>query len=152
VAYEPKGLYWEDFTAGRTFETLRRTVDGGDVSRFAGLSGDFNPLHTDAEFAARGPFGERIAHGMLTLTLANGYINLLGIVDGTAIAFLGMDRVRFTAPVRLGDTIHAELTVKEQRPTSRPDRGIVTWDVVVVNQRAEAVLTYEASVMLRRRP
>jgi acyl dehydratase len=152
MADEPKGRYWDEFKVGQTFVTARRTIDGGDVSRFAGLSGDFNPLHTDAEFARRTPYGERIAHGMLTLSVSTGQQNQLGIFEGTTLAFLGMDRVRFTGPVKFGDTVHTEVTVKEVRETSRPDRGVVVADVVVRNQRGEAVASYETSVMLRRRP
>ncbi len=151
MAYEPRGRYWEEFKVGQTFETARRTVEAGDVSRFAGLSGDFNPLHVDAEFARQTPFGERVAHGMLTLSISTGQQNQLGLFEGTTLAFLGMDRVRFTAPVKLGDTVHTELTVREVRETSRPDRGVVVMDVVVRNQRGEAVATYEASLLVRRR-
>ena len=101
-----RGRYWEDFKVGEQLVTGRRTVEGGDVSRFAGLSGDFNPLHTDEVFAKQTPFGARVAHGILTLAVSNGQQNLAGWFDGTALALLGLDRVRFTAPVKFGDTIH----------------------------------------------
>jgi acyl dehydratase len=143
--------YWEDFRAGERLVTGRRTVDAGDVSRYAGLSGDFNPLHTDAEFARSTPFGERVAHGILTLAISNGQLNLGGWFQGTTLALLGLDRVRFTAPVRFGDTVHTELTVREARPSSRPDRGVVVFDVAVRNQRGEPVCTYETAVLMRRR-
>ena len=148
---EPRGRHWEDFTTGEVLVTGRRTVEAGDVSRFAGLSGDFNPLHTDEEFAKTTPFGARIAHGILTLAISNGQQNLSGWFEGTALALLGLDRVRFTAPVRFGDTVHTELTVREARPASKPGRGVVGFDAVVRNQRGEVVLTYEISVLLRRR-
>lgn len=151
MAYVPKGRYWEEFSVGQRFETGRRTVEAADVLAFAGLSGDFNPLHLDAEFARTAPFGERVAHGLLTLAISSGQQNQLGLFEGTALAFLGMDRVRFTGPVRFGDTIHTELTVKEVRETSRPDRGVVTCEVAVKNQKDETVLTYEASVLMKRR-
>lgn len=149
---EPRGRYWEQFTKGEVLVTGRRTVEGGDVSRFAGLSGDFNPLHTDEVFARTTPFGTRVAHGILTLAISNGQMNLAGWFDGTALALLGLDAVRFTAPVRFGDTIHTELTVRETRETSKADRGVVTFDVLVRNQRGEAVCTYGLSALLRRRP
>jgi 3-hydroxybutyryl-CoA dehydratase len=151
MPYVPRGRYWEEFSVGQRFETARRTVEAADVLTFAGLSGDFNPLHLDAEFARATPFGERVAHGLLTLAISSGQQNQLGLFEGTALAFLGMDRVRFTGPVRFGDTIHTEVTVKEVRETSRPDRGVVTCEVAVRNQRGEIVLTYEASVLMRRR-
>ena len=149
---QPRGRYWEDFKVGERLVTGRRTVEGGDVSRFAGLSGDFNPLHTDEVFATQTPFGARIAHGILTLAVSNGQQNLSGWFEGTALALLGLDRVRFTAPVKFGDTIHTEMTVKQSRESSKSDRGVVTFEVAVKNQRDEVVCTYETSVLMRRRP
>jgi 3-hydroxybutyryl-CoA dehydratase len=146
-----RGRYWEDFTRGEVLVTGRRTVDGSDVSRFAGLTGDFNPLHVDAEFAKTTPFGERVAHGILTLAVSNGQQNLAGWFEGTTLALLGLDRVKFTTPVRFGDTVHTEMTVKDARPASRPDRGVVVFDVAVRNHRGEAVCTYETAVLMRRR-
>ena len=147
----PRGRCWEDFTVGEVLVTGRRTVDAGDVSRYAGLSGDFNPLHTDEEFAKTTPFGTRVAHGILTLAISNGQQNLAGWFEGTTIALLGLDKVRFTAPVKFGDTIHTQMTVRGTRATSKPDRGVVSFDVTVKNQRGEAVLVYETSVLLRRK-
>ena len=147
----PRGRCWEDFTVGEVLVTGRRTVDAGDVSRYAGLSGDFNPLHTDEEFAKTTPFGTRVAHGILTLAISNGQQNLAGWFEGTTIALLGLDKVRFTAPVKFGDTVHTEMTVRETRATSKPDRGVVSFDVAVKNHRGEAVLSYETSVLLKRK-
>jgi len=151
MAYQPRGRCFEEFTVGQTFETMGRTINPADVSQFAGLSGDFNPLHTDEEVARATPFGGRVAHGLLTLAISSGQQNLLGLFEGTTLALLGLDRVRFTAPVRFGDTIHTELTVKETKESSRPDRGVVTFDTVVKNQRGEAVLQYELALLLMRR-
>jgi 3-hydroxybutyryl-CoA dehydratase len=148
---QARGRYFEDFKVGEVLVTGRRTVEGGDVSRFAGLTGDFNPLHTDAVFASQTPFGTRVAHGILTLAVSNGQQNLSGWFEGTALALLGLDRLRFTLPVKFGDTIHTEMTVKQARPSSKADRGVVTFDVVVKNQRDEVVCTYEENVMMRRR-
>ncbi len=148
---QPRGRWWEDFTVGEALVTGRRTVEAGDVSRFAGLTGDFNPLHTDAEFAKTTPFGARVAHGILTLAVSNGQQNLAGWFEGTTLALLGLDRLRFTAPVKFGDTVHTEMTVKERREAQKPDRGVVIFDVTVKNQRGEAVCTYEESVLMRRR-
>src|SRR5512145_1107757 len=136
-----RGRYWDEFKVGEVLVTARRTVDGGDVARFAGLTGDFNPLHIDAEFARSTPFGERVAHGILTLAVSNGQQNLSGWFEGTALALLGLDRLRFTLPVKFGDTIHTEMTVKQARESSKADRGVITFDVVVKNQRDEVVCT-----------
>jgi len=148
---QSRGRYFEDFKVGEMLVTGRRTVEGGDVSRFAGLTGDFNPLHTDEVFAKQTPFGARVAHGILTLAVSNGQQNLSGWFEGTALALLGLDRLRFTVPVKFGDTIHTEMTVKQARESSRTDRGVLTFDVVVKNQRDEVVCTYEENVLMRRR-
>jgi acyl dehydratase len=151
MAEHGRGRYWEEFKVGEVLTTGRRTVDGGDVSRFAGLTGDFNPLHIDAEFARTTPFGERVAHGILTLAVSNGQQNLAGWFEGTTFALLGLDRVKFTRPVKFGDTVHTEMTVKEVKASSKPDRGVVVFDVAVKNHHGEAVCTYEATVLMRRR-
>ncbi len=148
---QSRGRFFEDFKVGEVLATGRRTVEGGDVSRFAGLTGDFNPLHTDEVFAKQTPFGARVAHGILTLAVSNGQQNLSGWFEGTALALLGLDRLRFTLPVKFGDTIHTEMTVKQARELSKVDRGVVTFDVVVKNQRDEVVCTYEEHVLVRRR-
>jgi acyl dehydratase len=152
MAEHGRGRYWEDFKRGEVLVTGRRTVDGGDVSRFAGLTGDFNPLHIDAEFARSTPFGERVAHGILTLAVSNGQQNLGGWFEGTTLALLGVDRLRFTTPVKFGDTVRTALTVKATRPASKPDRGVIVFEVAVTNQRGEVVCAYEEAVLMRRTP
>ena len=151
MPYRARGRYFEEFKVGETFESQGRTVEAGDVSRFAGLTGDFNPLHTDEETARRLPMGSRVAHGLLTLGISGGQQNQLGLFEGTSLALLGLDKVRFTAPVRFGDTVRTELTVRETRESSKPDRGVVVFDTVVKNQRGETVLQFEQAVLLMRR-
>ncbi len=102
MTYAPRGRHFEEFSAGEAFTTAARTVTEGAVDSFAGLSGDFNPLHTDEESARQSPMKGRIAHGMLVLAVATGQANQLGIFEGTTLALLGMDKIRWTAPVRLG--------------------------------------------------
>ncbi len=144
-------MYFEDFSVGQEFVTARRTVTEHDVMTFAGLSGDFNPLHTDAIYAASTPHGERIAHGILTLAITSGLINQMGIVAGTTIALLGYENLRFTGAVKFGDTIQATMTVTETRASSRPGRGIIVREIKTVNQRGETVLEARSAVMLRTR-
>jgi acyl dehydratase len=151
MSYVPRGRHFDDFRLGETFTTAARTVTEGAVEHFAGLSGDFNPLHTDEESARQGPMKGRIAHGMLVLALATGLVNQLGLYEGTTLALLGMDRIRWTAPVKLGDTIHAVLTVKETRKSSKPDRGVLVVDVAVRNQRDETVCQAEWTTLMARR-
>jgi 3-hydroxybutyryl-CoA dehydratase len=150
MTHVPRGRYFDDFAAGDTFTTAARTVTEGAVDQFAGLSGDFNPLHTDEESARQSPMKGRIAHGMLVLAIATGQVNQLGLFEGTTLALLGMDRIRWTVPVRLGDTLHTELTVKETRESSKPDRGVLVLDVAVQNQRGETVCQAEWTTLMAR--
>lgn len=150
MPWTPGGRYFEEFEPGETFTTAARTITEGDVSLFAGLSGDYNPLHVDEETARRTPLKGRIAHGMLTLAVATGQASRLGVFEGTMLGLLGMDRVRFHGAVRFGDTIHTELKVKERRESPKPDRGTVVFAVTVLNQREERVLEAEWSLLLAR--
>lgn len=144
--------YWQDFEVGEVIETAPRTIDGGDVSLFAGLSGDFNPLHVNAVGAKNGAFGERIAHGLLTLAVTSGQINQTALLVGTAIGMLGLDKIRFSHPVRFGDTIFTSVKVTEARASSKAGRGVLAMEVKVENQRDEVVLTYDMALLMASRP
>jgi acyl dehydratase len=144
-------LYFEDVEVGFRFETPSRTVTEADLVAFAGVSGDFNPLHTDATFAAGTIYGERIAHGALVLSLATGLRQRVGLFDGTLMGLLEIRSWRFIAPVRIGDTIRVVTEVSELRPTSKPDRGLMVQRVEVLNQHDAAVVTGELVMLLRRR-
>jgi acyl dehydratase len=144
-------LSFEDIEVGFRFETPRRTVTEADLVAFAGVSGDFNPLHTDAVFAADSIYGERIAHGALVLSLATGLRQRTGLFDGTLMGLLEIRSWRFRAPVRIGDTIRVVNEVTELRPTSKPDRGVMVQRVEVVNQDDVTVADGELIALLRRR-
>lgn len=147
----PTGLYLDDFSVGDTWTSPRRTITEADVVAFAGFSGDFNPIHTDEEFARTTQFGTRIFHGPGVFAVATGLESRLGIKEGTAIAFLGMTSWTLRAPVHIGDTIWVSETVAEVRPSaSKPDRGIVTFDVAVKNQRHEVCQDGQWLVMFER--
>ena len=149
---QPRGRHWDDFKVGEVLVTGRRTVDAGDVSRYAGLSGDFNPLHTDQEYARSTPFRGRIAHGLLVQSIASGLANQTAIFDGTIVAVLEM-LIRYRAPVYPGDTIHIELRVGEKDPEPTARRGWVRFATSVLNQRGEVVTDGEwLTLMHRRRP
>ena len=148
--YKPRGLYYEDFEVGVPHVTVRRTITEADVVTFAGLSGDYNPLHTDEEFGKTTPFGGRIAHGVLTLAVATGLTNQLAIYEGTTLALLELT-VRFTGAVRFGDTVHVRLTPLEKKEHKKPDRGIVVFDLKIINQREETVLEGSWTCLQRRR-
>lgn len=129
----------EDFAVGQETRTPARTVTEADVTAFAGLSGDYNPIHTDAEFAAATPFRQRIAHGVLGLAIVTGLGSRTGMLDGTAIAFLGIEDWKFSKPILLGDTVHVRMTVTEVRPSSKPGSGVLKRKMELVNQRGEVV-------------
>ena len=116
-----------------TFETPRRTVTEADVVNFAGVSGDFHTLHTDAQTMRESQFGERIAHGALVLSIVTGLRGRLGIFDDTLVAFAEIRRWRFVRPVLIGDTIRADVEVVELTPTSKPDLGVMVQHVQVLN-------------------
>ena len=143
-------LYFEDFTVGQEFVTKARTVTEADVVNFAALSWDTNQLHTDAEFAKKGFFGERVAHGMLGLVIHAGLSQMLGITEGTILAFLGMTW-KFHLPIKIGDTLHVVQRVKEMRETSKNDRGVLTFEKELVNQRGEVVQTGTTTVLLAKK-
>lgn len=147
----PHAMFFEDFVRDGVLRSPARTVTRGEVSQFAQLTGDFNPLHTDAEFGRGTPFGENIAHGLLGLSLAVGLIARLGVLDGTIIAFLDL-HWQFKKPIFFDDTIHVVARVTETRASkSKSDRGVVGLDVVVRNQRDEEVMTGAWTFMMARR-
>jgi acyl dehydratase len=144
-------LFFEDFEIGREYVTRSRTVTEADVVAFAGLSGDFNPLHTDEEFGKRTLYGSRIAHGLLVLSMASGLMTQTGITEGTVLAFLGLNW-NFRDAVRFGDTVSVRMKVTGKRETKKADRGIVNLALSVLNQREELVQEGEFTLMILRRP
>ena len=140
--------YFEDFAVGEVTVTRARTITETDIVNFAGLTGDWYPLHTDAEYSKRGPFGERIAHGMLILSIATG---LMPLYDMAIVAFYGMDKVRFTAPTKIGDTIHVELEVVEKQDKGDIG-GVITLKESVKNQQGEDVAVSTKKVLIAKRP
>lgn len=149
MGYQPRGLTFDQFTEGQTFVCQARTVTEADVVAFAGLSGDYNPLHTDETFAAGTSFGQRIAHGMLVMAMATGQANQYGIFEGTTKALMEQT-IRYVGPVMFGDTIHLELTVAAKKETSKPDRGVVTFDTVVKKQDGSTVVQGQWVLMMSR--
>jgi acyl dehydratase len=145
------GRYFEDFQVGQRFTTPARTVTEADLVNFAGVSGDYNPIHTDAEFAKTTPFGQRIAHGLLVLAMLTGLRQRTGQFEGTLIAWLEIRSYRFLKPVFIGDTVHGETEILEKRETSKPDRGFLVQRVRVLNQRGEVVQEGEFVTLVRRR-
>ena len=147
-----RGLYWEEWEIGAEFESPARTVTESDIVMYAGLSGDYNPLHTNEEYAKQTQFGTRIAHGPLVYGIAAGLLFQLHLYDDTLIAFLGFDSLKFTKPVKPGDTIRASIKVLEKRETSNPERGVMKRQLQVLNQRGEVVKEGLQAFLLKRKP
>jgi 3-hydroxybutyryl-CoA dehydratase len=147
-------VYLEDYHEGERWVTPGRTLTETDIINYAGLTGDWHPIHTDAEYARGAPFGERIAHGLLVLAVGSTLIFRLGeyvVFPKTFIAFYGMDAVRFVGPVKIGDTLHCEaevtaLEVKDEK------RGILVCRNAIKNQRGEDVVVYDTRALVGRRP
>ena len=146
------GLYWEEWDIGAEFVSSARTITEADIVNFAGISGDYNPLHIDEEFCKNTQFGTRIAHGPLIYSIAAGLLFQLHLYDDTLIAFLGFDSLKFTKPVKIGDTVHARVEVLEKRETSKTDRGVMKRLLQVLNQKNEIVQEGVQAFLLKRKP
>lgn len=146
------GRFFEDFEVGEKYSTAARTVTEADIVNFAGISRDYNAIHTDEEYNRSLELGGRFAHGVLTLAILTGLNDRTGVFEGTILAFLGMNKLSFKKYVRPGDTIHAEVEILSKRESKKPGRGIVTSCFTGVNQDGELVMDSEMVVMMRRRP
>jgi acyl dehydratase len=149
MALLARGLHFEEFEVGAAYTSPGRTVTETDVVTFAALSGDYNQLHTDAEFAKSTFFGARIAHGLLGLSMASGLGSRMGFLEGTALAFLGLTW-KFSKPIFIGDTIALQAKVAKKRAVSG-EAGIVVFDCALLNQRDEVTQQGEWTVMVKRK-
>jgi acyl dehydratase len=144
------GRYFEDFRVGEEFTTAGRTITETDIVNFAGITGDWNEIHTNSEFASKTQFGQRIAHGALIFSISTGLSVRLGQTNDTVIAFYGLDRLRFVKPVFIGDTIRVRQRI-EGKTERDENSGIITTLNEVLNQRGEVVLSYTAKTLVKRR-
>ncbi|MBI5033006.1 MAG: MaoC family dehydratase N-terminal domain-containing protein [Chloroflexi bacterium] len=144
----PRGLYFEEMQVGNELSSQGRTITETDLVSFAGLTGDTNPMHTDAEYAKTTQFGERVAHGMLGLSYAVGLAWQLGFMIGTVIAFTGLEW-KFKAPVKIGDTIHMTAKVKQTKEMKAVGGGFVVFEVRLFNQRDEVTGQGEWTVLVK---
>jgi acyl dehydratase len=144
-----RGRYFEELEVGAAMVTPARTITETDLVMFSGLTGDYNQLHTNTEFAAGAPFGARIAHGLLGLSYAMGLVGRTGVFEGTAIAFTNMEW-KFKKPVFIGDTIRVHVEVTRKRPLSK-EAGFVFARVEVLNQEDEVVQTGEWRTIVARK-
>ena len=143
--------YGDDFKIGDIYRTARITVTETHVVNWAGLTGDFYPLHMDKVYAEATQFGERLVHGPMIFALAVGLVAQAGFGEDSVIAWLGVDNMRMQAPVKIGDTITTVVEVKQQKPTSNPKKGVQTWLYTVQNQRGETVMSFDYKMMFHMR-
>lgn len=141
--------YFEDYSLDETVVTGTRTITEADIVNFAGLSGDFHELHMSEEFARRGPFGRRIAHGALIFSISTGLTIQMGDSD-KIIAFYGVDKLRFTHPTFIGDTIRVTKRTIELIPKDEK-RGVVAFETTVLNQHDQPVIVYQDRVLVMRK-
>lgn len=147
----PTGRYFEQFRVGDVLESPGRTLTESDITAFAGLSGDYNPLHTDAVYAAASGYGQRIAHGLLLLAIASGLATRTGALEGTAVGLREMS-CKFSAPAYIGDTLRVRLDVIETAPLRRLNVGNVTVQFRVINQTGATLVRGQWAVLVQMRP
>lgn len=148
TTFQPRGRFFEAFAPGQQFVTAGRTITEADVVNFAGLSGDFNQIHTDAVHAAQGAFGRRVAHGMLVQSIATGLAVQSGLIEGTVLAFRELS-AKFSLPVFIGDTIHVRLEVTATKALPRLGGGNVLMKAVVLNQENATVQRGEWTMLIK---
>ena len=133
------GLYFEQFEVGQSITSPARTVTEADVVGFAALTGDWTSIHTDAVYAAQHPLGQRVAHGLLGLSIASALAVRLGFLEGTVLAFREISDWKFSQPIYFGDTIRVRATVVETKRLRRLGGGQVTFKVQLLNQDDQVV-------------
>ena len=153
MAKETYEMYWEDLEVGEEYTSPSRTITESDIVSFAGLSGDYNELHTSEEFCKDTMFGTRIAHGLLGLAVASGLFTRTELCLRTArnlIAFLGLEW-KFKGPIKIGDTVTVKIKIIDKKETKNPERGIFVLKRELINQRNEVVQEGETPLMIRRK-
>jgi len=146
------GLYFEDFFVGQKVATVGRTMTEADIYNFAGLTGDFNEIHTNAAFASKTQFGQRIAHGLLGLSIATGLIMRTGFLEGTVLAFREINEWKFVKPFLIGDTVSAELEIAETKALPRIGGGSITASIAVKNQNGEVCQRGSLNLLVLSKP
>jgi len=146
------GLYYQQFELGKRIVTPGRTVTEADIVNFAGLSGDFNSIHTDAAYSAGSFYEKRVAHGLLVLSIASGLAVRTGMMEGTVLAWREISDWRFSQPVFIGDTVQAQLEVIETKPMPRLNAGMVGLQVQVNNQDGKTVMKGRWNLLVLNQP
>ncbi len=138
LTYQPRGLHFEEFEIGQKVITAGRTITEADIVTFAGLSGDFNQIHTDADYSANYAFGQRIAHGLLVQSIATGLAVRTGVIEGTVLAFRELS-AKFSLPTFIGDTVHVQIEITAKKALKRLGGGNITMKYSVINQDGKVV-------------
>ncbi|MDQ7024764.1 MAG: MaoC/PaaZ C-terminal domain-containing protein [Anaerolineae bacterium] len=147
----PLGLYYEEFDVGQMLVTRGRTVTEADIVQFGTLTGDFNPMHMDAEYCKTSFMGKRVAHGMLGISYAIGQLYQLGVLDGTILAFRELE-AKFSVPIFIGDTITIKATVKEKKDAARLGGGMVKFDLRIINQEGKTITKAGITLLMASKP
>ena len=148
----PRGMYFEEFETGQKIISAGRTVTESDIVGFAGLSGDFTQIHTDTKYSKSSPASQRVAHGLLGLSIASGLAVQTGVLEGTVLFFREIKEWKFVKPIFIGDTIHVELDVMETKAMRRIGGGTVDIALVVLNQNNETLMKGVWTVLMASRP
>ena len=146
------GLYFEEFSVGQKVISAGRTISEDAIFSFAGLTGDYNPIHTNAEFAKKTQFGQRIAHGLLGVSIATGLIMQTGLLEGTVLAFREINEWKFVKPFFIGDTLSAELTVIETKALPRIGGGAIIASIILKNQTDEICQRGTLNLLMLSKP
>ena len=146
------GLYFEEFSVGQSIKTIGRTISEDAIFSFAGLTGDYNQIHTDAAFAGKTQFGQRIAHGLLGMSISVGLIMQTGLLEGTVLAFREIQEWKFVKPFFIGDTVHAVLTISETKALPRIGGGSLIASVEVCNQNDEVCQKGTLNLLVLSKP
>jgi acyl dehydratase len=147
----PHGYYFDEVEIGQKFVTRGRTITEADLVQFAALTGDYNPMHTNAVYMKTHPMGQRVAHGMLTLSYAVGQIYQLGFMERTVTAFRGLE-MKFSLPVFIGDTIHVEVVITDKKEMRRLGNGQITAEIKIINQDGKTVQSGAMDLLLALKP
>jgi acyl dehydratase len=150
--YRSRGLYFEEFEVGQQFYSSARTITESDIVMFAGLSGDYNQIHTDTEFSKTTPFGKRIAHGLLITSIASGLIAQSSLLEGTVIAFREINNWKFVRPTFIGDTVHVIIEVLDTKLLKRLGGGSVVIKIDVRNQNEETLMKGTWTALMASKP
>lgn len=151
AAYTPRGMYFEEFEVGYEVVSAARTITEADVVSFAALTGDWNQIHVNAEYAKETIFGQRVAHGLLGLSISSGLGAQLGFIEETVLAFRGLEW-KFSAPIFIGDTIHLRAKVKERKELKKLGGGSIIFEIRLLNQEGKIVQKGKWEVLMKSKP